>query len=91
VLVTGDEVDHGADLAISCEVDGDVRQSARTSELVFTPAKAIAYLSEIMTLEPGDVISTGTPAGVGPIEPGDVVEIEVEGVGILRNPVVART
>jgi acylpyruvate hydrolase len=96
VLVTGDEIGHAADLAISCEVDGEVRQSARTSELVFTPAQVIAYLSEIMTLEPGDVISTGTTGGVGAgrdpqvfLQPGQVVRTRIEGIGELVNTCVA--
>jgi acylpyruvate hydrolase len=96
VLVTGDEIDHASDLALGCDVDGDVRQQARTSELVFTPAKAIAYLSEIMTLEPGDVISTGTTGGVGAgrdpqvfLEPGQVVRTHIEGIGELVNTCVA--
>lgn len=96
VLVTGDEIDHAADLAIGCDVDGEVRQSARTSELVFTPAKVIAYLSDIMTLEPGDVISTGTTGGVGAgrdpqvfLEPGQVVRTHIEGIGELVNTCVA--
>lgn len=76
-----------ADLAVICRVNGELRQNGRTSEMAFSPAQLIAYVSAIMTLEPGDVIMTGTPAGVGPLRPGDVVEVEVEGVGVLRNPV----
>jgi 2-keto-4-pentenoate hydratase/2-oxohepta-3-ene-1,7-dioic acid hydratase in catechol pathway len=56
--------------------------------MTFSPPNLIAYTSAIMTLEPGDVLMTGTPAGVGPLTSGDVVEVEVEGVGVLRNPVV---
>jgi acylpyruvate hydrolase len=96
VLVTGDEIDHARDLAISCLVDGDQRQAARTSELVFRPADVVAYLSDIMTLEPGDVISTGTPGGVGAgtdpprfLEPGQVVLTRIEGIGELVNTCVA--
>ena len=58
-------------------------------DLVFSVAHLVSYISAVMTLLPGDVIMTGTPSGVGPIAPGDTVEIEVEGVGVLRNPVVA--
>lgn len=76
-----------ADLEVTCQVNGEVRQRGNTSEMVFSPAQLIAYISAIMTLEPGDVIMTGTPAGVSPIVAGDVVEVEVEGIGILRNPV----
>jgi 2-keto-4-pentenoate hydratase/2-oxohepta-3-ene-1,7-dioic acid hydratase in catechol pathway len=57
--------------------------------LIFPVAQLIAYISEAVTLLPGDVIMTGTPSGVGPVQPGDVVEIEISGVGVLRNPVVA--
>ena len=77
------------DLAIEGRVNGEVRQAARTSQLAFGPAELIAYASAVMTLLPGDVILTGTPAGVGPLEPGDVVEVEVEGIGILENRAVA--
>ena len=69
-------------------MNGETRQSGNTSDLLFGVAKLVSYASEAMTLVPGDVILTGTPAGVGPIAPGDVVEVEVEGIGVLRNPVV---
>ncbi|MCI0669019.1 MAG: fumarylacetoacetate hydrolase family protein, partial [Myxococcaceae bacterium] len=55
--------------------------------VVFSPARLVAFMSHVMTLLPGDLIATGTPAGVGPLAPGDVVEVEVEGIGVLRNPV----
>lgn len=77
------------DLEVACRVNGEVRQSGRSSQLTFTPGFLVSYVSRVMTLLPGDVILTGTPAGVGPLEPGDEVEVEVEGVGALRNPVVA--
>ncbi|MBW3606188.1 MAG: fumarylacetoacetate hydrolase family protein [Actinobacteria bacterium] len=96
VLVTGDEIDDASDLAISCDVDDEPRQSARTRELVFAPADVVAYLSRIMTLEPGDVIATGTPGGVGAgsdpprfLRPGQVVRTRVEGIGELVNTCVA--
>jgi len=76
-----------ADLSVTCRVNGEVRQHGCTGEMVFSPARLIAYTSTIMTLEPGDVIMTGTPAGVSPIASGDLVEVEIEGIGILRNPV----
>ena len=76
-----------SDLAIQTRVNGAVRQSSRTSEMVFSPAALVAYVSRMMTLLPGDLILTGTPAGVGPLSPGDVVEVEIERVGVLRNPV----
>ena len=78
------------DLRITTRVNGAVKQDSRTSDLIFDVPTLIAFVSEHMTLEPGDVISTGTPAGVGPFQVGDVIEIEIEGVGVLRNPVVAR-
>lgn len=77
------------DLGIGARVNGEQRQSSSTSDLLFSVADLIAYISTALTLLPGDVILTGTPAGVGPVKPGDVVEIEVEGVGVLENPVVA--
>ncbi len=76
-----------SDLSIDCRVNGEQRQSARTSEMVFDVSALIAFISRVMTLLPGDVILTGTPAGVGPLTAGDTVEVEIEGVGVLRNPV----
>lgn len=73
------------DLALELRVNGLVRQRARTSAMHFGPAMLVAWISRHLTLEPGDVIATGTPAGIAPIEPGDVVEVELEGVGILRH------
>lgn len=75
-------------LAVSTRVNGEVRQSAPVTDMVFSIPALIAYISRIMTLEPGDLIATGTPDGVGPLVPGDVVEVEVAGVGVVRNPVV---
>jgi 2-keto-4-pentenoate hydratase/2-oxohepta-3-ene-1,7-dioic acid hydratase in catechol pathway len=75
------------DLAVSCRVNGALRQCGRTGQMVFPPAALVEYISAVMTLEPGDVILTGTPAGVGPLVPGDTVEVEVERIGVLRNPV----
>ena len=74
-----------SDLAIQTRVNGALRQSSRTSEMVFSPAFLVGYVSRMMTLLPGDVILTGTPAGVGPLAPRDVVEVEIERVGVLRN------
>ncbi|HYY51350.1 MAG TPA: fumarylacetoacetate hydrolase family protein [Myxococcales bacterium] len=76
-----------SDLRVQCRVNGVVKQDGRTKDQVFPVPKLLAFISAGMTLEPGDVVTTGTPAGVGPIRGGDVVEIEVEGVGVLRNPV----
>lgn len=92
VLVTPDEVDHAADLAVECHVDDEQVQQARTSDLVFGPADLVAYVSTIVTLEPGDLILTGTPGGVGAgrqpqrfLTPGCTVETSIEGLGQLRN------
>ncbi|MEQ9814568.1 MAG: fumarylacetoacetate hydrolase family protein [Azospirillaceae bacterium] len=76
-------------LRLKARLNGEERQNILTSDLLFSAATLVSYLSQAITLEPGDVILTGTPSGVGPIRPGDVVDIEVEGVGILTNPVVA--
>ena len=76
-----------SDLAIATRVNGAVKQSSRTSRMTFPPAFLVAYISRMMTLFPGDLILTGTPAGIGPLAPGDVVEVEIEGIGILRNRV----
>lgn len=76
-------------LRIVTRVNGRVRQDASTSDMVFDVATLVSFCSQYMTLEAGDVISTGTPAGVGNLVPGDVVEVEIEGIGILRNPVTA--
>jgi 2-keto-4-pentenoate hydratase/2-oxohepta-3-ene-1,7-dioic acid hydratase in catechol pathway len=86
-LVTGLSEGDVADLEVVCRVNGEARQRGRTSDMVFSPTRLIAYVASIMTLEPGDVLMTGTPAGVGPLRTGDVVEIEVQDVGVLRNPV----
>jgi 2-keto-4-pentenoate hydratase/2-oxohepta-3-ene-1,7-dioic acid hydratase in catechol pathway len=80
-----------AHLAIQTRVNGEIRQSASTADMVSGVAELIAYISQVMTLEPGDVILTGTPSGVGPLQPGDVVEVEIEGIGTLRNPVVSQS
>jgi 2-keto-4-pentenoate hydratase/2-oxohepta-3-ene-1,7-dioic acid hydratase in catechol pathway len=77
-----------SDLALECRVNGDVRQSARTSQMAFGPAVLVQFVSRVMTLLPGDVILTGTPAGVGPLHVGDRVEVEIEGLGVLTNEVI---
>jgi 2-keto-4-pentenoate hydratase/2-oxohepta-3-ene-1,7-dioic acid hydratase in catechol pathway len=86
-LVTGLSEHDVAQLEIICRVNGEARQGARASEMAFSPAELIAYTSSIMTLEPGDVIMTGTPEGVGALSPQDEVEVQIEGVGRLRNVV----
>ncbi|HEY8210558.1 MAG TPA: fumarylacetoacetate hydrolase family protein [Myxococcaceae bacterium] len=80
-----------ADLRIVCRVNGQVRQDGRTSDMIFPPARLVSFISRVMTLLPGDLVSTGTPSGVGPLRDGDRVEVEIEGIGALANPVtVAR-
>ncbi len=76
-----------SDLLLTTRVNGEVRQQARTSQLITPVGDLLAFISAVMTLEPGDVVFTGTPSGVGPLQEGDVCEVEIEGVGVLRNPV----
>lgn len=82
VMVTGLSPD---DLRVMCRVNGVTKQDGRTSDMVHKPADLVSFISHVMTLLPGDLVSTGTPSGVGPLQDGDVVEIEVEGIGVLRN------
>ena len=96
-LVTADEIEPGRKLEIQTRLNGEVVQSSDTGNMIFSIPRLINYASTIFTLVPGDVIVTGTPAGVGwskkpPrfMKPGDVVEVEIEGIGVLRNPVVAQ-
>jgi len=77
-----------SDLAVTCAVDGVVRQSGRTSQMIFDVASLVAYVSAAMTLEPGDLLVTGTPEGVGPLEPGNKLIVSVEGIGELGVGVV---
>ena len=77
-------------LQVTCRVNGELRQSGSTADMVFGVSELLSYVSHVMTLLPGDVILTGTPAGVGPITAGDRVEVEIEGIGVLMNTVVAR-
>jgi 2-keto-4-pentenoate hydratase/2-oxohepta-3-ene-1,7-dioic acid hydratase in catechol pathway len=76
-----------ADLLVQCLVNGEVRQEARTSDMIFDPYELVSFISGVMTLVPGDVVLTGTPSGVGPLEPGDEVEVRIESVGSLVNTV----
>ena len=76
-----------AGLEVTARVNGQVRQRGNTVQMVFNIATLISYISAVMTLEPGDIIMTGTPAGVSSLHAGDVVEVEIEGIGILSNPV----
>lgn len=78
-----------SDTLITCRVNSELRQMASTREMVFTVPQIVAYISTVMTLLPGDLIFTGTPAGIGPLTNGDEVEIEIEGIGLLRNSVIS--
>jgi len=76
-----------SDALITCYVNGEMRQMASTRDMVFSVRQLIAYASSVMTLNSGDILFTGTPAGIGPLEPGDIVEVTIEGIGTLRNAV----
>jgi 2-keto-4-pentenoate hydratase/2-oxohepta-3-ene-1,7-dioic acid hydratase in catechol pathway len=78
-------------LELTTRLNGETKQHSNTSDFIFPVADLIAYISDAITMLPGDVIMTGTPAGVGPFKPGDTIEIEIEGIGTLRNGVVAET
>jgi 2-keto-4-pentenoate hydratase/2-oxohepta-3-ene-1,7-dioic acid hydratase in catechol pathway len=95
VLVTADEVPDPHSLGIRLRLNGQTMQESNTRQMIFTAADLLVYLSRIVTLQPGDLIFTGTPSGVGFVRKppvflraGDVVEVEIEGLGVLRNPVV---
>ena len=94
-LVTGDEIGDAADLEVTCKVDGTTMQTGRTGDLLFKPAAIVSYASQFTTLRPGDLIATGTPAGVGAgrdpkvfLAPGQVLETAIEGIGACRNLMV---
>jgi 2-keto-4-pentenoate hydratase/2-oxohepta-3-ene-1,7-dioic acid hydratase in catechol pathway len=98
VLVTSDELPDPAGLSLQTRVNGVTVQDGNTSDMIHGLAKVIAYISDTVTLLPGDVIATGTPAGVGAsmdpprfLQDGDVVEVEIERIGVLRTPIVSRT
>jgi 2-keto-4-pentenoate hydratase/2-oxohepta-3-ene-1,7-dioic acid hydratase in catechol pathway len=83
------ELDPLEKLAVICRVNGEVRQAGFTSDMVFGVAEIFEFVTAVMTLLPGDVILTGTPGGIGKVEPGDVMEVEIDGIGVLQNRVVA--
>jgi 2-keto-4-pentenoate hydratase/2-oxohepta-3-ene-1,7-dioic acid hydratase in catechol pathway len=87
--LVSDEIDPWSGVAIETRVNGQVRQHGNTRDFVFPIDVLIRYISDIMTLMPGDLLCTGTPGGVGPVMAGDVVEVSVEGVGKLRNSIIA--
>ena len=76
---------------IQCSVNNVLKQDSYTGDMLFNILEIISFVSQVMTLLPGDVIATGTPSGVGPLEDGDTVQIEIEGLGRLNNPVVNRS
>jgi 2-keto-4-pentenoate hydratase/2-oxohepta-3-ene-1,7-dioic acid hydratase in catechol pathway len=95
-IVSADEIEDPHALAISLSIGGETLQQSNTRELIFKIPELVEFISSVVTLEPGDVVATGTPAGVGfarkpprYLRPGDEVSIRVEGIGELRNPVVA--
>jgi 2-keto-4-pentenoate hydratase/2-oxohepta-3-ene-1,7-dioic acid hydratase in catechol pathway len=95
-LTTADEITDSRNLSIALRLNGQTMQNSSTRELIFGVDELIAYISQLVTLEPGDLIFTGTPPGVGMarkppvfLKPGDVCEVEIEGLGVLRNPVIA--
>ena len=87
----GDAPDDLSALTVLTRVNGEIRQRAASSEMVFSIPFLLAYISQVMTLEPGDVLATGTPAGVGPLTVGDMVDVEIQGVSHVSNPVKARS
>lgn len=88
VLADQEELDPGAGVSVECRVNGEPRQEGNTRNFIFSLETILRYISRVMTLYPGDLIATGTPEGVGSLQAGDVVEVEVEGLGTLSNPVL---
>jgi 2-keto-4-pentenoate hydratase/2-oxohepta-3-ene-1,7-dioic acid hydratase in catechol pathway len=85
--LVSDEIDPFTGVVVQTRLNGTTKQSASTRDFIFGIQHLLAYITATMTLEPGDLIPTGTPAGVGPMKPGDSVEVSIEGIGVLRNPV----
>ena len=86
--IVSDAVNPEAGVTVTTRLNGAVKQHGTTKDFIFNIATLLRYISAAMTLYPGDLIPTGTPAGVGPMQPGDVVEVEIDGLGVLRNPVL---
>lgn len=93
-LVTAEEIEDAGNLKLQMRLNGKARQNSNTSNLVFGPSTLLSFLSQSLTLEPGDIISTGTPGGIGYyadpkvfLQPGDIMEVEIENIGVLRNTV----
>lgn len=88
--IIADGLDIAGGVAVETRLNGERRQSGSTRDLLFSIPRLLAYITAAITLEPGDLIPTGTPAGVGPMQAGDTVEVEIAGLGVLRNPVARR-
>ncbi|MHB1936646.1 MAG: fumarylacetoacetate hydrolase family protein [Acidobacteriaceae bacterium] len=86
--IVSDAVDPDAGVTVTTRLNGNVKQHGTTKDLIFNIAALLRHISAAMTLNPGDMVPTGTPAGVGPMQPGDVVEVEIDGLGMLRNSVL---
>ncbi len=89
--IVSDAVDPEVGVIVTTRLNGAVKQHGTTNDFIFNIATLLRYISAAMTLYPGDLIPTGTPAGVGPMQSGDVVEVEIDGLGVLRNPVLAES
>ena len=89
VIVSHNDIGDPQCLQVTCKINGVVNQSGNTRDMIFPIPVLISFISRQFTLEEGDIIATGTPAGISPIVPGDTVEVEVEKIGVLRNPVIA--
>jgi len=89
VIVSHNDIGDPQNLRVTCKINGVVNQSGNTRDMIFPIPVLISFISRQFTLEEGDIIATGTPAGISPIVPGDTVEVEVEKIGVLRNPVIA--
>jgi 2-keto-4-pentenoate hydratase/2-oxohepta-3-ene-1,7-dioic acid hydratase in catechol pathway len=89
VIITPEEIGDPQNLDIQCRLNGQVVQSSNTRHMIFNIPLILAFISKNFTLEPGDIIITGTPSGVGPLQDGDIVEVEIENIGTLTNPVRA--
>ncbi len=88
VLVTADEIADDGALSLHTYVNGELRQQGNTRDFIYSIPELIAYITDFMTLEPGDMIWTGTPKGISRVHPGDVMRLEIEGIGVLENPIV---
>jgi len=88
VVVSHNDIGDPQNLNLQCRINGEVKQSSNTNDMIFSLPVLISFISKQLTLEEGDIIITGTPQGVSPIVPGDIVEVEIEKIGILSNPVI---